>query len=122
MGERDAAWLSERVRGIDAAEVVERDVAKSISRDETFDMDLHDDLLLEGELAELVGRAAADLRGDDLSARTVTVRIRDADFTTRQASRTLRRGLESRSKHRGRIRWHTRNPLRSPDPFHADTT
>jgi DNA polymerase IV len=95
VGERDAAWLAERVRGIDAAEVAERDVAKSISRDETFDMDLHDDLLLEGELAELVGRAAADLRSDDLSARTVTVRIRDADFTTRQASRTLDEALTS---------------------------
>jgi DNA polymerase-4 len=95
VGERDAAWLSERVRGVDEAEVADREVAKSISRDETFDTDLHDDVLLEGELAELVGRAAADLRGDELSARTVTVRIRDADFTTRQASRTVDQALAS---------------------------
>jgi DNA polymerase-4 len=52
-------------------------------------------VLLEGELAELVGRAAADLRSDELSARTVTVRIRDADFTTRQASRTVDQALVS---------------------------
>jgi DNA polymerase-4 len=95
VGARDAAWLAERVRGIDEAEVSEREVAKSISRDETFDVDLHDDLLLEGELAELVGRAATDLRSEELTARTVTVRIRDSDFTTRQASRTVDEALAS---------------------------
>jgi DNA polymerase-4 len=95
VGPRDAEWLAERVRGVDDAEVAERDVAKSISRDETFDTDLDDDLLLEGELAEQVGRAAAELRSESLTARTVTVRIRDADFTTRQASRTVDEPLES---------------------------
>jgi DNA polymerase-4 len=95
VGARDAAWLAERARGLDDADVVEREVAKSISRDETFDADLHDDLLLEGELAELVGRAAAELRSESLQARTVTVRIRDTDFTTRQASRTVNEALES---------------------------
>jgi len=95
VGSRDAGWLAERVRGVDDAEVAEREVAKSISRDETFDTDLHDDLLLEGELAELVGRAAAELRSESLTARTITVRIRDTDFTTRQASRTVNEPLES---------------------------
>ncbi len=95
VGPRDAEWLAERVRGIDEAEVEERDVAKSISRDETFDQDIDDDLVLDGELTELVGRAAAELRSEGLSARTVTVRIRDMDFTTRQASRTLDEALSS---------------------------
>jgi DNA polymerase-4 len=95
VGPRDAAWLAERVRGADEAEVAERDVAKSISRDETFDADLHDDLLLDGELTELVGRAGAELRSEELSARTITVRIRDKDFTTRQASRTVDEALAS---------------------------
>ncbi|HEY2064631.1 MAG TPA: DNA polymerase IV [Gemmatimonadaceae bacterium] len=95
VGDREAEWLAERVRGIDEAEVAERDVAKSISRDETFDTDLHDDLLLEGELTELVGRAAADLRDEGLTTRTITVRIRDKDFTTRQASRTVDESLVS---------------------------
>jgi DNA polymerase IV len=75
--------------------VAERDEARSISRDETFDTDLDDDLLLEGELTELVSRAGADLRGDALSARTITVRVRDADFRTRQASRTVDEPLAS---------------------------
>jgi DNA polymerase-4 len=95
VGLRDAEWLAERVRGVDEAEVEERDVAKSISRDETFSTDIHDDLVLEGELTELIGRAAAELRSEGLTARTVTVRIRDMDFTTRQASRTVDEALSS---------------------------
>ncbi|HUQ45593.1 MAG TPA: DNA polymerase IV [Gemmatimonadaceae bacterium] len=95
VGARDAEWLAERVRGVDEAEVEERDVARSISRDETFHADIHDDLLLQGELTELVGRAAAELRSEGLTARTITVRIRDTDFTTRQASRTVDEALSS---------------------------
>jgi DNA polymerase-4 len=95
VGPRDAPWLAQRVRGIDDAAVAERDVAKSISRDETFDIDIHDDVQLEAELSELVGRAAAELRSETLTARTITVRIRDTDFTTRQASRTVDEALES---------------------------
>jgi len=95
VGARDAEWLARRVRGIDESEVAERDVAKSISRDETFDSDIHDDLVLEGELTELIGRAGTELRSEELMARTVTVRIRDTDFTTRQASRTLTEPLAS---------------------------
>jgi DNA polymerase IV len=95
VGARDAEWLAERVRGTDSSEVAEREVAKSISRDETFDTDLNDDLVLEGELTELIGRAGTELRSEGLMARTVTVRIRDTDFTTRQASRTLNEALAS---------------------------
>jgi DNA polymerase-4 len=95
VGESDARWLSERVRGIDKAEVAESEEVKSISRDETFDADLDDDLHLEGELTELVSRAGSDLRDDGLEARTITVRIRDTDFRTRQASRTVDESLAS---------------------------
>jgi DNA polymerase-4 len=95
VGESDAHWLAERVRGVDHGDVAERDEARSISRDETFDIDLHDDVQLEGELTELVARAGADLRSDELEARTITVRIRDADFRTRQASRTVDEALAS---------------------------
>jgi DNA polymerase-4 len=95
VGANEAEWLARKVRGIDDAEVGDRDAAKSISRDETFPADINDDLVLEGELTELVGRAASDLRDDELKARTVTVRIRDKDFTTRQASRTVNEAIES---------------------------
>ena len=96
VGPRDSEWLARRIRGVDSGEVAtEREAAKSISRDDTFPTDINDDLLLEGELTALVGRAAGELRGDELKARTVTVRIRDKDFTTRQASRTVDEALES---------------------------
>ncbi|MDQ6831083.1 MAG: DNA polymerase IV [Gemmatimonadota bacterium] len=88
-GEREAQWLHDRVRGIDDSDVAPREIAKSISRDETFAEDIGDDGELERELLRLVTRAASDLRGDELEARTITVRIRDFDFRTRQASRAL---------------------------------
>jgi DNA polymerase-4 len=89
LGAREAGWLYDRVRGIDASEIEGHGEAKSISRDETFSVDIDNDDELTRELLALVTRAAADLRGDALTARTITVRIRDHDFKTRQASRTL---------------------------------
>jgi len=89
LGQREGAWLHERARGIDRAAVEPDREAKSISRDETFPQDLADDAALAARLRALADRAAADLREVGLLARTVTVKLRDADFTTRQASRTL---------------------------------
>jgi DNA polymerase-4 len=60
-----------------------------MSRDETFPHDINDDEELERELVALVTRAAFDLRSDGLAARTITVKIRDMDFRTRSARRTL---------------------------------
>ncbi len=89
LGEREADWLWDRVHGIDDSTVESRGEAKSISRDETFAEDLREDRDLERELLALVTRAAHDLRSDGLTARTITVRIRDMDFRTRGAQRTL---------------------------------
>jgi DNA polymerase IV len=90
LGAREAAWLYDRVRGIDHSEVeAHGGDAKSISRDETFAADIDSDEDLNRELLALVTRAAADLRADALTARTVSVRVRDHDFKTRRASRTL---------------------------------
>jgi DNA polymerase-4 len=89
LSQREAEWLYARVRGIDAREVESHGDAKSISRDETFAADIASDDELGRELLALTTRAASDLRADGLTARTVTVRIRDFDFKTRSASRTL---------------------------------
>ncbi|HEY7236579.1 MAG TPA: DNA polymerase IV [Gemmatimonadaceae bacterium] len=91
LGKREAAWLLDRARGIDRAHVESNLDAKSISRDETFSVDIDDDAELARELLALLTRAAADLRGDGMAARTIRVKIRDWDFRTRQASRTLDR-------------------------------
>ena len=89
LSQREAEWLYGRVRGIDAREVESHGDAKSISRDETFAADIATDDELQRELLALTTRAASDLRADCLTARTITVRLRDFDFKTRSASRTL---------------------------------
>jgi len=95
LGEREGTWLQERARGIDRAPVEVNREAKSVSRDETFATDLDDDAALAARLLTLADRASADVRESGLVARTVTVKLRDADFTTRQASRTLADAVQS---------------------------
>lgn len=94
-GEGSAEWLYERARGIDGATVEPRSVAKSISRDETFARDLTADDALLTELARLSADAAAELRSRSMRARTICVKVRDADFTTRQARHTVEQALET---------------------------
>lgn len=95
LGRREAEWLHQRVRGIDPSPVEADREPKSISRDETFPEDLVADDALAARLLALADRAAADLREAGLVARTVTVKLRDSDFTTRQASRTLADPVQS---------------------------
>jgi DNA polymerase IV len=95
LGADTARWLYDRVRGIDDTPVDRDEPQKSVGREDTFPRDLHDDDTLERELQRLAHRVAADLRGDGLRARTITVKIKDADFRQRQAGRTLAHGVES---------------------------
>jgi len=94
-GQRRGAWLFRRVRGLDDSEVDPHEERKSISSERTFFRDIDDDPELERRLLELSCSVAATLRGKGMRARTVTVKLRDADFTTRQHSRTVKEGLES---------------------------
>ncbi len=94
-GPARGAWLWERVRGIDPSEVDVRDRRRSISSERTFFADINDGDELERHLLRLSGGVGRRLRGKDLRARTVTVKIRDRDFTTRQAGSTQPAGLET---------------------------
>jgi DNA polymerase-4 len=89
LGERAGAWLWNRVRGQYEAHVEGRGKAKSMSRDGTFPKDLHDDADLDRHLVRLVTRIAHDLRDEGLTARTVTVKLRDHDFKTRSTQRAM---------------------------------
>jgi DNA polymerase-4 len=89
VGARAGGWLWTRVRGLDEAPVVAERAAKSMSREDTFDHDLHDEAAIARELLRLATRVAGDLRGAGRAARTITVKLRDADFVTRSARRTL---------------------------------
>ncbi len=93
LGERAAGWLHRRVRGIDESGVHERGLARSTGHEETFGTDIADDETLERELVHLATRVAHDLRRSGLMARTVSVKLRDHDFRTRGASRTLPQGV-----------------------------
>jgi DNA polymerase IV len=95
LGERRGRWLYDRMRGIDETPLDTRAAARSMSRDETFATDLHEDAELVRELRVLVRRLATDLRADGVRARTITVRLRDHDFRTRQASHTLDEAVET---------------------------
>jgi DNA polymerase-4 len=95
LGERAGHWLARRVRGEDDSIVSPRDRQKQVSREETFARDLDDDSLIERELLRLAVRVSTDLRRQALRARTVTVKLRDQDFTTRTAQRTLGTFIES---------------------------
>lgn len=95
LGDRRGAWLFRWIRGDDQRRVDSRQEARQLSRDETFAQDIDDDRMLERELLALVVRLGRDLRSDGVRARTITVRIRDADFRNRSAGRTLDQPLES---------------------------
>ncbi len=94
-GPARGAWLWERVRGIDASEVDARERRRSISSERTFFADVGDDEELERRLFQLSCSVGSQLRAKGLRARTVTVKIRDHDFTTRQAGSTQPEGLET---------------------------
>jgi DNA polymerase-4 len=95
LGERTGAWLFGRIRGQGGAGVEPNGDAKSRSREETFPEELASDEALETELLRLVTRLGAELRADRLATRCVTVKLRDHDFRTRQASHTLPEPIDS---------------------------
>lgn len=80
--------LTARARGIDPRPVhYERD-PKSVSNEHTFATDVREHEEVERALAALVAHVAERLRKGGLAARTFTVKLRYADFTTPTIQRT----------------------------------
>jgi DNA polymerase-4 len=94
-GDREGEWLWERCRGIDETPIDGESETKSMSRENTFPEDLSDEAALLREMGPLVRDAVTDLRDAGFRARTVTVRLRDYDFATRQAGRTVDRAVST---------------------------
>ncbi|MDK0518282.1 DNA polymerase IV [Streptomyces sp. ML-6] len=69
--------------------VAERD-AKSVSVEDTFDVDLHDRVRVRAEVERLADRCVQRLRGAGRSGRTVVLKVRRYDFSTLTRSETLR--------------------------------
>jgi len=82
-------WLFERIRGRASEVVHSRPESKSISHETTFSRDLVSDEAIETRLLRLVTSLAAELRSDGLATRCITVKLRDHDFRTRSAGRTV---------------------------------
>jgi DNA polymerase-4 len=75
--------------GRDNRQVVPDREAKSISTETTFAKDISDRELLHDWLLELTDQLAARLRHAGLRARTVELKIRSSDFTTRHRAQAL---------------------------------
>lgn len=82
-------YLYDAVRGIDERPIVTHRAPKSHSREVTFEEDTDDTAAVKSTLEALVRRVAEDLRSEGCTGRTVTVKLRFADFETHTHSKTL---------------------------------
>jgi DNA polymerase-4 len=82
LGDAGASFLYQAVRGIDPGIMSGETASRSISAERTFDRDIHDTEVLESMLLELSIELMYRLLDEELYSKTVTVKIRYADFTT----------------------------------------
>lgn len=91
-GRTTASWLHRVSRGIDDRPVVTESEPKSISRETTFDRDLHarrDRATLSTIFTALCDGVAADLQRKGYAGRTIGIKLRFEDFQTVTRDRTL---------------------------------
>ena len=88
--------LARRARGVDDdAPFVSGGVVKSIGHSRTLDKPTKERETLRATLAALCDDTATELRRQELTARTVTLRVRRADFRTVTMRRTLPVGTDA---------------------------
>ena len=89
LGPGPAAHLQNLGRGVDDRQVVPHEPAKQVSAENTFNRDLDAPADIKREILRLAERVAGRLRASGLSARTVTLKVRFANFSTITRSKTL---------------------------------
>jgi DNA polymerase-4 len=89
VGEAVGTHLYELAQGRDLRRVTPEQVERSIGSEKTFEVDLDDDVALRRELLRLSEKVAARVRAAGQVGRTVSIKVRFADFTTVTRSRTL---------------------------------
>ncbi|UGQ10770.1 DNA polymerase IV [Yinghuangia sp. ASG 101] len=89
-GQAHGRALHEHARGLDDRPVVAERDAKSISVEDTFEVDLVDRTRVAAELDRLATRCVERLRAAGRTGRTVVVKMRRYDFSTLTRSETLR--------------------------------
>ncbi|MEV4090912.1 DNA polymerase IV [Streptosporangium saharense] len=90
LGQAAGAHLAALAWGRDERRVTPHTPDKSIGAEETFATDVKDPERIHRELLRLSERVAARLRQGGHAGRTVSVKLRRADFSTISRSRTLR--------------------------------
>ncbi|MFI8390825.1 DNA polymerase IV [Streptomyces sp. NPDC085540] len=90
VGRSAGAGLYRMALGLDDRPVVAERDAKSVSVEDTFDVDLHDRVRIRGEVQRLADRCVQRLRGSGHSGRTIVLKVRRYDFSTLTRSETLR--------------------------------
>lgn len=84
----DYFWQA--ANGIDEREVEARGEAKSMSAETTFERDVADARQAEAEIVSLCEQVSRRMRADKCGCRTVTLKVRYADFSTHTRSVTSR--------------------------------
>ena len=77
-------------RGIDSRSVVPDRIAKSISHESTFPVDITDREILEAWIIELSGQVGRRLRRYDIKGRTIQLKLRFSDFRTITRSQSMK--------------------------------
>jgi DNA polymerase IV len=86
---KSGAHLWQLAQGIDDRPVFSEEGFQSIGHEITFDHDTADPELLHATLLDLAGRVAQRLRTNKARARTITIKFREADFSTFTRRTTL---------------------------------
>lgn len=89
LGEANGASLYELAWGRDYRDVVSSEPEKSISAAQTFARDIDDPEVILQEFLRLSEKTTARLRERSLFAKTISIKVRYADFTTINRSKTL---------------------------------
>ncbi|MGN0065248.1 MAG: DNA polymerase IV [Nocardioides sp.] len=111
LGDHQGGHLHDLAWGNDRRELVVRSgphaPERSMGADETFAHDTDDREVVVRELLRLSAKVAGRMRSAGVAGRTVTIRIRFADFTTLTRSRTLPEATDVTMEiHRAAVRLH----------------
>lgn len=90
LGKAHGGSLYRMAIGYDDRPVVAERDTKSVSVEDTFDVDLHDRVRVRHEVGRLADRCVERLRAAGRSGRTVVLKVRRYDFSTLTRSETLR--------------------------------
>ncbi|MEU5002592.1 DNA polymerase IV [Streptomyces sp. NPDC021622] len=90
LGKSHGSALYAMAQARDERPVVAERESKSVSVEDTYDVDIHDRVRVRGEVARLADRCVERLRAAGHSGRTIVLKVRRFDFSTLTRSETLR--------------------------------